>query len=163
MSGRITIERASAADADVVAPLFAAYREFYKKPDGEAGRCAVFMRERLTRGESVVFMARQPARGDVEPGKAALPPIAGFAQLYPIFTSVGLARVWHLNDLFVAPGHRRAGIARALVLHCMAFARQDGAARLTLETQQDNGAARALYERLGFVVGTEFVKYAVKF
>lgn len=153
MSGRVTIERATAANVGAVAPLFAAYREFYGKPDGDTERCGVFLHERLARGESIVFVAR--ASGHATP--------AGFAQLYPIFTSVGLARVWHLNDLFVAAGHRRAGVAKALVQHCIAFARQDGAARLTLETQANNAPARALYEKLGFVLGTEFVKYAVKF
>jgi ribosomal protein S18 acetylase RimI-like enzyme len=152
MTARVTITRAAAADTPALAPLLAAYREFYAKPDGDAPRCEVFLRERLTRGESVVFMASVPGRGHAAP--------AGFAQLYPTFTSVGLARVWHLNDLFVSQTHRRAGIARALVLHCIAFARQDGAARLTLETQHHNAAARALYEKLGFVLGTEFVKYA---
>lgn len=151
MSQRIIIERADHADVDDVSPLFAAYREFYGKPDGDAERCGVFLDERLARSESIIFVARLDES------------VIGFAQLYPIFTSVGLARVWHLNDLFVAPGHRRAGVAKALVQHCIAFARQDGAARLTLETQATNAPARALYEKLGFVLGTEFVKYAVKF
>lgn len=153
MSGKIVIERATVADAPAIAPLFAAYREFYGKEDGDVDRCGVFLRDRMARGQSVVFMARRESDAQV----------AGFTQLYPIFTSVGLAPVWHLNDLFVVPGHRRAGVARALVLHCIAFARQDGAARLTLETQVGNTAARGLYEKLGFVLGTEFVKYAVKF
>lgn len=147
----VAITRATLDDATLIAPLFAAYREFYKKPDGDSVRCEVFLRERIAKQESVIFVARQ---GGV---------VAGFTQLYPIFTSVGLARVWHLNDLFVSPDHRRHGIAKALMLHAIAFAKQDGAARLTLETQVDNAFARALYEKLGMTLGTEFVKYALKF
>lgn len=163
MSARVLISRAGVEDVHLISPLFAAYREFYGKEKGDAARCGVFMRDRIARGESVVFLARVPSASAVSDPGSPESSVAGFAQLYPIFTSVGLARVWHLNDLFVAPAHRRAGVAKALVQHCVAFARQDGAARLTLETQHDNAPARALYEKLGFVLGTEFVKYAVKF
>lgn len=147
----IAITRATLTDAPLIAPLFAAYREFYKKPDGDSVRCEVFLRERISKNESAIFVARQ---SNV---------VAGFTQLYPIFTSVGLARVWHLNDLFVAPQSRRHGVAKALMLHAIAFAKQDGAARLTLETQVDNTSARSLYEKLGMTLGTELVKYALKF
>lgn len=145
------ITRATLTDAPLIAPLLAAYREFYKKPDGDSVRCEVFLRERISKNESAIFVARQ---SNV---------VAGFTQLYPIFTSVGLARVWHLNDLFVAPEFRRNGVAKALMLHAIAFAKQDGAARLTLETQVDNTSARSLYEKLGMTLGTELVKYALKF
>ncbi|MFO0857696.1 MAG: GNAT family N-acetyltransferase [Phycisphaerales bacterium] len=146
-----SITRATLDDAPLIAPLFAAYREFYKKPDGDSVRCEVFLRERISKSESVIFVARHAGV------------VAGFTQLYPIFTSVGLARVWHLNDLFVAPNQRRHGVAKALMLHAIAFAKQDGAARLTLETQVGNAAARSLYERMGMTIGTEFVKYALTF
>ncbi len=138
-------------DVPAIAPLFAEYREFYGKAHGDSVRCEVFLRERIERNQSVILVARS--------GGVA----AGFAQMYPTFTSVGLARVWHLNDLYVGPELRRCGIGKALTLACIAFARQDGAARLTLETQETNASARALYERLGMTLGTEFVKYAIRF
>jgi ribosomal protein S18 acetylase RimI-like enzyme len=155
MTAPLSISRATADDAPLIAPLFAAYREFYGKQHGDSVRCELFLRDRLSRNESVVFLAKVATKTGTTP--------AGFAQLYPIFTSVGLARTWHLNDLFVAPDHRRLGIAKALTLHAIAFARQDNAARLTLETQHANTPARALYEKLGMTLGTEFVKYAIKF
>lgn len=147
-----TIHQARPDDAPALAPLFDAYRQFYAMPSDPA-RAEVFLRERLTRAECVVFLARAAPKAGP----------AGFTLLYPHFTSVGTGRVWHLNDLFVAPPHRRAGLGRALMLHAIAFARQDGALRLTLETQANNTAARALYERLGMTLGNEFVKYALRF
>jgi ribosomal protein S18 acetylase RimI-like enzyme len=155
MTTSMSISRATTDDAPLIAPLFAAYREFYAKPDGDSVRCEVFLRERLSKRESVVFLARVP-----RDGRAV---VAGFAQLYPTYTSVGLARVWHMNDLFVLPEFRRRGVAKALTLHAIAFARQDGAARFTLETQHHNAGARALYEHLGMTLGSEFVKYAMRF
>jgi ribosomal protein S18 acetylase RimI-like enzyme len=144
------ITRASIADVTVLVPLFDGYRQFYGKKS-EPDRCEFFLRERLFRGESVIFLART---NDMA---------SGFTQLYPTFSSVNVGRIWHLNDLFVAPQARRLGVGRALMLHAVAFARQDGALRLTLETQVGNAQARALYEKLGMTLGTEFVKYALPF
>ncbi|HYF15456.1 MAG TPA: GNAT family N-acetyltransferase [Phycisphaerales bacterium] len=150
MTPRLKITRATAAEVNDLAPLFDGYRRFYGKPS-EPDACAHFLNERISRNESVVFIGRF--------GDAA----AGFTQLYPTFTSVGMARVWHLNDLFVAEGFRRRGAAKALMLHAIAFARGDGAMRVTLETQVENASARALYESLGMTLGTKFVKYAIGF
>jgi len=144
------IQQATIADVNSLATLFDGYRQFYGK-SSEPERCAFFLHERLFRGESIVFFAsinNTPA---------------GFTQLYPQFSSVNTGRVWHLNDLFVAPAHRRHGVGKALMLHAVAFAKQDGALRLTLETHVGNASARALYESLGMMLGTEFVKYAIKF
>ena len=75
---------------------------------------------------------------------------AGFVQLYPIFTSVGMRRVWLLNDLYVAAAARRAGAATALMNAAHAMAREDDAAGVMLETHIDNRDAQALYEKLGY-------------
>jgi ribosomal protein S18 acetylase RimI-like enzyme len=131
------IRRATIDDLDVLAPLFDAYRRFYSQP-GDVDRARDFLRERLGRGESVVLLATH----DGAP--------AGFTQLYPLFSSVRTARLWILNDLFVAEGARRGGVARALLDAAAAFAREDGAAGLTLETARDNAPARALYRAAGW-------------
>lgn len=56
-----------------------------------------------------------------------------------------------LHQVAVHPDARRQGVGRALVDHLLADARARGARRVTLEVRHDNVAARALYERLGFV------------
>lgn len=53
--------------------------------------------------------------------------------------------------LMVRQSHRRAGLGRALTLAVAAMAAARGADSLFLEVADDNPAARALYERLGFV------------
>jgi GNAT superfamily N-acetyltransferase len=94
------IARASAADCEVIEPLFTAYRSFYRlAPDPE--RALLYLRERLERNESVVFLAWDGARA------------AGFTQMYPSFSSLGMCRAWILNDLFVAPEARGNGTARS--------------------------------------------------
>jgi len=131
------IRRATAADLDAVAPLFDAYRRFYGQP-GDPGRAREFLGARLHAGESVVLLA--------EHGRAAV----GFTQLFPMFSSVRTARIWVLNDLYVDTPARRGGVARALLEAAARFARDDGAARIVLETSVDNHAARALYRAAGW-------------
>lgn len=133
----VSIRRATAADLDAVAPLFDAYRQFYgQAPDLQRARG--WLHERLRRNESVVLIA--------ERGRVAI----GFTQLYPAFSSVRTARTWLLNDLYVAANARRSGAARALLESAVQFARDDGAAGISLETGHDNAPARALYVAAGW-------------
>jgi ribosomal-protein-alanine N-acetyltransferase len=50
----------------------------------------------------------------------------------------------------VATGHRRAGIARALLDEALAEARARGVVRMFLEVRESNLPARRLYEQAGF-------------
>jgi GNAT superfamily N-acetyltransferase len=52
---------------------------------------------------------------------------------------------------FVAPDHRRQGIARALVQRAIAHAREHGVRRINLLVYLPNAEAVGLYESLGFV------------
>jgi len=131
------IRRATQCDLDAIAPLFDAYRQFYAQPP-DLLRARDWLGARMQRGESVVLLAERD-------GSAC-----GFTQLYPMFSSVRTARLWVLNDLFVAEDARRAGVARALLDAAAQFARQDGAAGIMLETLRDNGPARALYIAAGW-------------
>ena len=133
----LAITRAGPADLDALSVLFDGYRQFYGQPS-DLPRARDWLRSRLRVGESVVLVAK---RG----GKTV-----GFAQLYPMFSSVRTARTWILNDLFVDSAARRKGVARALLDAAAAFAREDGAAGISLETTRDNDAARALYRAAGW-------------
>lgn len=133
----LRIRAATPDDLDRVAPLFDAYRQFYgQAPDLRGARD--FLRERIELRQSVVVI--------VERGDAVL----GFAQLYPMFSSVRMASIWVLNDLYVAADERRSGIGTLLLDAASAAARAAGATRLVLETGRDNAAARALYRSAGW-------------
>ena len=137
MDENTTISRAGPADLDALAVLFDAYRQFYGQAT-DVPRARDWLRSRLRVGESVVLVAK---RGGT---------VVGFVRLYPMFSSVRTARTWILNDLFVDAGARRKGVARALLDAAAAFAREDGAMGISLETSQDNAAARALYRAAGW-------------
>jgi ribosomal protein S18 acetylase RimI-like enzyme len=55
-----------------------------------------------------------------------------------------------LEDLFVADRARRSGLGRALVGAAFQRARERGCGRIQLDVDDDNEAAIALYESMGF-------------
>lgn len=55
----------------------------------------------------------------------------------------------YVGDLYVTPGHRRQGIARALLSHMARAGHARGARHLWLTARDDNHAAHAFYRRLG--------------
>jgi ribosomal protein S18 acetylase RimI-like enzyme len=56
----------------------------------------------------------------------------------------------YLAELYVVPARRRQGLGRALMETAMEVAREKGATQMDLGTAEDDVAARALYESLGF-------------
>jgi ribosomal protein S18 acetylase RimI-like enzyme len=56
----------------------------------------------------------------------------------------------YLAELYVAPALRGHGLGRALMLAAIEFARNRGATYMDLGTGEQDVAARALYESLGF-------------
>jgi len=146
MDAAFELRRATRSDIDAVAPLFDAYRQFYRRATDPCGAQA-FIGERLTRGESVIFLAEQ--------AREAL----GFTQLYPSFTSAGMARIFVLNDLFVRPAARGCGIGASLLRRAAEFAREQDAVRLVLSTETTNVAAQALYAREGWQRDETFLTY----
>lgn len=144
----LSVRIADTHDLDRLAPLFDAYRQFYRQP-ADLARARDFLAERLARQESLVLLAELD-------GEAI-----GFTQLYPLFSSVRTVRTWLLNDLFVALSARRSGAGRALLQAAAEQARARGAASLSLSTALDNAPAQALYESLGWVRDTQFCEYGL--
>lgn len=140
------ILRAEAKDTDLIAPLFDAYRQFYKAPsDVEASRQFIF--DRLINDESVIFLGMEDNRA------------LGFIQLYPLFASVALQSLWLLNDLFVVGSARNQGVGEALMKRAEQFATETGSRGLFLRTAKDNFPAQKLYEKCGWVRDETFYRY----
>ena len=142
----MTIRQATTTDLAQIAPLFDAYRQFYKQvPDLDGAR--QFLQARLENDESVVFVAFLEGAP------------AGFTQLYPMWSSVSMQRSWVLNDLFVADTARRHGVGEALMRQAATFAQATNAKGLSLETATDNLPAQTLYEKLGWARETAYFTY----
>lgn len=65
--------------------------------------------------------------------------------------------ICYLQDLFVDPVARGAGLAKKLILACEAEAQAKGAFRLYWQTQEYNAAARSLYDTI--VPRSSFIVY----
>ena len=145
----VSTRLANSGDLDAVAALFDGYRQFYGKPSDLDGARS-FLGARLNAGDSAILVAEQDGE------------IVGFTQLYPSFTSVGMAPIMILNDLFVSSEHRGSGAARALLGAATEHARKVGAVRLALSTQKDNLTARRLYEKAGWALDEQFCTYNLR-
>jgi ribosomal protein S18 acetylase RimI-like enzyme len=143
----VQVRQATTADIEALIPLFDGYRQFYKRASDLDGARA-FLTKRLERGESIIFLA---LLDDGTP--------VGFTQLYPIFSSTAMQRRWLLNDLFVAPEARKAGVGRALLTRAQSHAQESHARGLMLQTAVDNVPAQRLYESLGWERDNDFYVY----
>ena len=65
----------------------------------------------------------------------------------------------HLAVLAVTAAAEGKGVGTALIDHSMAWAKDRGSDRLTLNAMVSNARARALYERKGF--GGEYIRYVL--
>lgn len=135
----MNIQRVTTSHISQVAPLFDAYRQFYKQ-SSNVKDAHQFLEERVQNDQSIIFMATQEG----EP--------AGFVQLYPTFSSISLKRAYILNDLFVHEAFRKHGVGRALIEEAYAFSVSQDAAHIRLQTAQDNHNAQRLYKEMGMEV-----------
>ena len=63
----------------------------------------------------------------------------------------------YLQDLFVAPAARHAGVGRKLIEHVYALAAREGCARVYWLTHETNSVAMLLYDRIAKRTG--FIQY----
>src|SRR5438270_8923284 len=121
----VQVRQATVEDLDHLVPLFDGYRQFYRQPRAPE-RARQFLLERFEHNQSIIFLAVR----DGEP--------VGFTQLYPSFSSVSMARIFILNDLFVVPEARGSGAGTALLEAAAEYGRRVGAVRLALSTALAN-------------------------
>lgn len=146
MSIEIKIIQASVDNLDELSKLFQSYRIFYKKtPDTEGEKA--FLKDRIINQESVVYLAKSGDR------------FIGFVQLYPVFSSVRMKKLWLLNDLFVDADYRKSGAAKLLIEKSKELAIETKSAGLMLQTAKDNITAQSVYNKTDFVRDEDFYTY----
>lgn len=142
----IQVIRAGIQHLENVVPLFDAYRIFYRQSsDKDAAR--KFLKTRFELQDTVMYLAFY----------SQVP--AGFAHLFPFFTSVGLKKHWILNDLYVDAAYRSKKIGYLLIETCKQHAVETGAKGLFLQTEKNNHVARKFYTDHAFIEDEENVYY----
>jgi ribosomal protein S18 acetylase RimI-like enzyme len=131
---------AQADDAETVAALLVEFRDHVGSgwPSDNAFLASV---ERLLEDRDTEFLL-----GSRDDDSAP----AGVLQLRFRFSVWRAAPDAWLEDLFVRADARRTGVGDALLVLAIERAGVRGARRIELDTNEDNAAARALYERHGF-------------
>lgn len=142
------IRQATIADLAQLTDLFDEYRVFYKK-ESDKEQAKIFLKERLENSDSTIFVSEQ------EDEK-----LAGFTQLYPLFSSTRMKKLWLLNDLYVNPAYRGKGISMALINKAKELAIETNAGGLMLETAKSNEIGNNLYPKMGFELDNEHNVYS---
>ena len=130
------IRAAAVADAEVAACLLHRFNREYDEPTPELPALTRRLEELLDGGDAVILLAGE------EP--------CGIAVLRFRLSIWRAGLECYLAELYISPERRRQGIGRALMREAMAVARRRGADYMDLGTSEDDVAARALYESLGF-------------
>jgi ribosomal protein S18 acetylase RimI-like enzyme len=131
------VRRAELADAQAVGRLMHDFNAEFDEPTPGPERIAERIRELLAGGDTAILLA-----GSGPDGLAIL-------RFRLAITTPGLE--CYLAELYVVPARRGHGLGRALMNAAIDEARARGADYMDLGTSEDDVAARALYESLGFV------------
>ncbi|WP_040952065.1 GNAT family N-acetyltransferase [Gorillibacterium massiliense] len=148
MSAKYVAYQSTIADLDELSPIFNEYRIFYGQQSNVEGAYD-FLFERFEHQESIIFAIR-----DTEKNM-----ICGFAQLYPVFSSISLKRSLLLNDLYVLEDYRKQGLGQLLLDEARKYANLIKAKGIELSTGINNVQAQRLYERNGYAKDQEFYHY----
>ncbi len=144
----LKIDTATFSDLEDLNELFDAYRVFYEK-QSDKETSEAFLQERIEKDESIIYIARN------EKGTAV-----GFVQLYPIFSSTRMKRLWLLNDLYVDSKFRGQGFSKALIERSKKLCRESGACGMMLETAKDNHIGNQLYPATGWALDKDHNFYS---
>lgn len=148
-SSDVAIRRATEADLPAVGRLgalllrvhFEFDRDRFMRPGAGAEEgYAWFLGTQLTEPDSLVLVAEREGQ------------IVGYlyAGIEPRNWKELRDEAGFVHDILVAEGHRKEGIAEALMNEALAWARSRGVPRVVLWTATPNDRARHLFERLGF-------------
>ncbi|MBA3808851.1 MAG: GNAT family N-acetyltransferase [Solirubrobacterales bacterium] len=137
--GPHTIAEVGEADLDDLLALMRAYCDFYEVSPSDEALLAL----------SRTLLADQAREGVQLIARDAAGVALGFATVFWSWDTTEGARVGIMNDLYIAPSARGAGLADELIAACRERCAERGAARLEWMTAPDNRRAQAVYERVG--------------
>lgn len=130
------VRRAEIADAETVGRLLHDFNTEFDEPTPGRRALAERVRQLLTSGETAVLLG-----GTGPHGLAVL-------RFRPAIWTERLE--CYLAELYVVPERRGQGLGRALMEAAIELARSEGSDYMYLGTNEEDVAARALYESLGF-------------
>jgi ribosomal protein S18 acetylase RimI-like enzyme len=144
----MNIRKITLIDVNKLAVLFDNYRIFYKM-ESNINDSEKFLADRIQNKESEIFVAENE---NFE--------FTGFVQLYPIFSSTRMKKLWLLNDLYIDENFRGKGISELLMNEAKKLCKETNACGLMLETAKNNEIGNNLYKKTGFDLDNEHYYYS---
>ena len=139
------IQQVTSENIEDITALFDEYKVFYK-PKYDINSVAALIPERITKSDSVIFLAYI----DVQ--------VVGFTQIYPMFLSVSMQKLYVLKHIYVDPTHKGKGIGKILLNRGKEYTIEHHGKSLILETEINN-TGKHLYERLGKLKDLQYLQY----
>ncbi|WP_103070395.1 GNAT family N-acetyltransferase [Aquimarina sediminis] len=143
------IREIKSTDLEQLSELFDGYRVFYRK-EADIDSAKKFLADRLNNKDSEIFVCETYENK-----------LVGFVQLYPLFSSTRMKKLWLLNDLFVNPEFRGKGISIKLIERAKKLVTDSSACGMFLETEKVNEIGNNLYPKTGFELnkGSNFYEW----
>jgi ribosomal protein S18 acetylase RimI-like enzyme len=135
------VRLATPEDAADVARLIAAFRDWQGRAEPSDASIEASVRRLIADPNTEYLLGGDPPTGVLQ-----------LRFRHAVWTGADDA---HLEDLFVTAGARGSGVGRELVEAALERARERGAARILLDTNESNAAALRLYRSVGFRSGSE--------
>jgi ribosomal protein S18 acetylase RimI-like enzyme len=144
----LTVKKANLTDITEIAKLYEGYLTFYEV-DTTNKDPAAFLKERVQNNESAIYYVTNEKNEYL-----------GFMQLYPLFCSLEMKKIWLLYDLYVDVKFRKNGVAQLLLDTADTLASETDSSFLMLSTGIENVQAQNLYEKNNYVRDNEFYAYS---
>lgn len=149
MTNVLVIRQATIQDLPKIVPIFDCYREYFQQQKNPT-KVEEFLFKKFEQLESVIFIAEQNSE------------FIGVAQLYPVFSSLTLERVWLLNDFFISEEYRSRRVGTELFKKVKEFSKLTKAKGIELSVEHSNTMAWEFWEKQGFKLDDEFRYYSYK-
>lgn len=138
----MNIREAKQEDISQLVRLFDGYRVFYRKKS-DVDQATIFLNKRLKEKDSRIFICENKEGT-----------LTGFVQLYPLFSSTRMKKLWLLNDLFVESKYRGNGISKMLIERAKQLVKETSACGMYLETEKSNTIGNNLYPETEFILNS---------
>ena len=147
----MSVRPATTDDLDALLPLLRGYCDFYEADPPDDGLLEMCRALIAAPDDAGLLLVAESGAGEV----------VGFAACGWKWSSLRAARITVMEDLFVAPDQRGAGIGIALIDACAQRSAELGAPAMEWLTAPDNHAAQSAYDRTG-AESKPFLVYELK-
>lgn len=124
-------------DLELLVPAFDEYRQFYRQ-SSQPEQVRNFLKPLIEQEKSKIFLSFDEGE------------LTGFIQLYPSYSSIGLAQIWTLNDFFIFGGENRRETAKGLLGAAKMLCEATNAIRVEVTTRKENHRLHKIYRDYGF-------------